>query len=611
MAAEHSDAFVFFGATGDLAFKQIFPALLSLVRAEGFDLPIIGVARSGDLDALRERARQSLAAAGVADSAAVRRLLAGLRYVRGSDDDIETFRALRRELGAAARPLHYLAVPPALFGEVVANLAASGCAAGARVILEKPFGRDLASAVALNATVHRVLDEPAIFRIDHYLGKEPVQNLLYFRFANSFLEPLWNRDHVASIQVNMPETFDVADRGAFYDQAGAIRDVVQNHLLQVVSLLAMEPPSGHTSEAVRDGQFKVLDSIRPLGPGDVVRGQYRGYRDVPGVAPGSTVETFAALRLHVDTWRWGGVPFYIRTGKCLPVTATEVLVELEAPAPRGVRGAPAARLRPLPLPALAGHVDLARRARQEARRGDGRRGRGALRVPPERDGAPAVPAPDRRRDARRPVPVRARGFGRGGLAGRGRDPGRPDTHPRVRARHLGSRRGVCDPRAGRPLARPGHRDRGPVRRGARGAPATGERAMTADDPLHAPGAPGAPPTWSSSEKDAVGTSHFSSRVWFTVGHGILNEIYWPRVDRPQVRDLGFIVADDARVLERGEAGCRAGGASPRAGRPRHRGGPPPPALHPDPAHLRGRPRGRRAHRGPTSRTRATRLTPTA
>jgi glucose-6-phosphate 1-dehydrogenase len=331
MAAEHSDAFVFFGATGDLAFKQIFPALLGLVRDEGFDLPIIGVARSGDLDALRQRARQSLAAAGVADGTATRRLLARLRYVKGSDDDIETFRALRRELGAAAHPLHYLAVPPSLFAEVIANLAASGCAAGARVILEKPFGRDLASAVALNETVHRVLAEPAIFRIDHYLGKEPVQNLLYFRFANSFLEPLWNRDHVASVQVNMPEAFDVADRGAFYDQAGAIRDVVQNHLLQVVSLLAMEPPSGHTSEAVRDGQFKVLDSIRPLGPGDVVRGQYRGYRDVAGVAPGSTVETFAALRLHVDTWRWGGVPFYIRTGKCLPVTATEVLVELKRP----------------------------------------------------------------------------------------------------------------------------------------------------------------------------------------------------------------------------------------------------------------------------------------
>ena len=331
MAAERSDAFVFFGATGDLAFKQIFPALLGLTRDEGFDLPVIGVARSGDLDSLRERARQSLSAAGIVEGAAIENLTARLRYVKGSDDDVETFHALRRELGDARHPLHYLAVPPALFGEVVTNLAASGSAAGARVILEKPFGRDLASAIALNATVHEVFAEPAVFRIDHYLGKEPVQNLLYFRFANSFLEPLWNRDHVASVQVNMPEAFDVADRGAFYDQAGTIRDVVQNHLLQVVSLLGMEPPSGQTAEAIRDGQFKVLDSIRALTPKDVVRGQYRGYREVRGVAPGSTVETFAALRLHIDTWRWGGVPFYLRTGKSLPVSATEVLVELKRP----------------------------------------------------------------------------------------------------------------------------------------------------------------------------------------------------------------------------------------------------------------------------------------
>ncbi len=331
MAAERSDAFVFFGATGDLAFKQIFPALLGLTRDEGFDLPVIGVARSGDLDSLRERARQSLAAAGIVEGEAIVNLTALLRYGKGSDDDVETFHALRRELGDARHPLHYLAVPPALFGEVVTNLAASGCAAGARVILEKPFGRDLASAIALNATVHEVFAEPAVFRIDHYLGKEPVQNLLYFRFANSFLEPLWNRDHVASVQVNMPEAFDVADRGAFYDRAGAIRDVVQNHLLQVVSLLGMEPPSGHTGEAIRDGQFKVLDSIRALTPKDVVRGQYRGYREVRGVAPGSTVETYAALRLHIDTWRWGGVPFYLRAGKSLPVSATEVLVELKRP----------------------------------------------------------------------------------------------------------------------------------------------------------------------------------------------------------------------------------------------------------------------------------------
>ena len=338
-SGERSDAFVFFGATGDLAFKQVFPALAGLVRDEGFDLPIVGVARSGDLERLRERARQSLQAHGFVDRDAIRALTERLRYVKGLDDDIETFHALRRELGEARHPLHYLAVPPALFGEVVTNLRASGCADGARIIVEKPFGHDYASAMALNTTIHEAFAEPAVFRIDHYLGKEPVQNLLYFRFANSFLEPLWNRDHVASVQINMPEALDVADRGAFYDQAGAIRDVVQNHLLQVVSLLAMEPPSGRTPEAVRNEQFKVLDSIRPLAPNDLVRGQYRGYRDVAGVAPDSTVETFAALQIHVDTWRWAGVPFYIRTGKCLPVTVTEVLVEMRPP-PRFVFGQP-------------------------------------------------------------------------------------------------------------------------------------------------------------------------------------------------------------------------------------------------------------------------------
>ena len=331
MTADLSDAFFFFGATGDLAFKQIFPALAGLIRDEGFDLPIIGVARSGDLDALKARARASLAASGPVDEPILARLQAQLRYVKGSDDDLATFQALRTELGQAAHPLHYLAIPPSLFAPVIDNLEKSGCAQGARIIVEKPFGRDLASARSLNTTVHRVFGESSIFRIDHYLGKEPVQNLLYFRFANSFLEPIWRHEYVSSIQITMAETFDVADRGAFFDQAGTIRDVVQNHLLQVLSLLAMEAPSGRSPEAIRNQKFKVLDSLRPLRPEDVVRGQYRGYRSVAGVAPDSTMETFVALRLHLDSWRWGGVPIYIRAGKALPVTATEVLVELRQP----------------------------------------------------------------------------------------------------------------------------------------------------------------------------------------------------------------------------------------------------------------------------------------
>jgi glucose-6-phosphate 1-dehydrogenase len=336
-----SDAFVFFGATGSLAFKEIFPALYHLIR-DGFDLPIIGVARSGNLDALRERARQSVDAVGSPDPDTVRRLISSLRYVSGEIGNAETYGRLRRELDGSLHPLHYLAVPPSLFPDAVRHLGRSGCAQGARVIVEKPFGRDLASARQLNATLAEVFPESAVFRIDHFLGKEPIRNLLYFRFANSFLEPIWNASHVASIEITMAEAFGVEARGAFYDEVGAVRDVIQNHLLQVTSLIAMEPPSGRSAEALRNAKVKVLDSIRPVGPSEVIRGQYRGYRNVAGVEAGSKVETFAALRLLIDTWRWGGVPFYIRTGKCLPLTTTEVIANLRRP-PQDVFDEPTAR----------------------------------------------------------------------------------------------------------------------------------------------------------------------------------------------------------------------------------------------------------------------------
>ena len=345
-----SDAIVFFGATGDLAYKQIFPALAALLRDEGLDIPIIGVARSGDLESLRDRARASLAASGFDDALATDYLVAHLRYVKGSDDDLETFRAIRRELGPARHPLHYLAVPPPLFGEVVSNLAKSGCADGARVIVEKPFGHDLESARRLNALIHGVFAEPAVFRIDHYLGKEPVQNLLYFRFANAFLARIWDRESIQSIEINMPETLDVADRGAFYDGAGAIRDVVQNHLLQVVSLLAMEPPAPGVPDSVRAEQVRAIEAIRALRADDVVLGQYDGYRAVHGVAADSTTETFAALRLAIDSSRWRDVPFYIRTGKCLPVTVTEVRANLREPA----RSSSARRSRRMPISCASG-----------------------------------------------------------------------------------------------------------------------------------------------------------------------------------------------------------------------------------------------------------------
>jgi glucose-6-phosphate 1-dehydrogenase len=331
--AEAADALVFFGATGDLAYKQIFPALQSMIRHGRLDVPIVGVAKAGwTLEDLRRRAHDSLSEHGGVDDAAFAKLVELLRYIDGDYADPATFAQLRETLGDACRPLHYLAIPPVLFGTVVEALGRSGCADdGARVVVEKPFGRDLASALELNATLASVFPERSTFRIDHYLGKEPVENLLYFRFANSFLEPIWNRDHVKSIQITMAESFGVAGRGSFYESAGAIRDVVQNHMLQVLALLALDAPSPNSHDGLRNEKARLMDSIRPLQPADVVRGQFDGYHDEPGVAADSTVETFAAVRLHIDNWRWAGVPIYIRAGKRLPVTATEVLVTLRHP----------------------------------------------------------------------------------------------------------------------------------------------------------------------------------------------------------------------------------------------------------------------------------------